>query len=287
MFWSLFVGIVLVSVLVFPACADEINPTITHVFFVKDGLPYNGSVVFSVHCYGYPCTGWDCGSPEDLLAKNGNYSPEEVFSFHASCPTYGCLIYEPYYHAGRSYTDYCTLDGETPGGKFTIPNFSNTPTPDCSDLHQFAFGMGQNRYYNGTPAYDACINQSRQEAGLCNRYVTGCSPAADEGCGNWILDGRPVKDTQESITCRGEADADRQKCDQYLEKIDPSEMIMWMDTDSGREEPAQRECELRFTIPSGNQTPPPSDIPLQRTSAPKNPVEFLYCSLLSFFGASC
>jgi hypothetical protein len=45
-------GLIIVVLLAYPVSADEIYPTITHVFFEKDGLPFNGSVHYSVNCYG-------------------------------------------------------------------------------------------------------------------------------------------------------------------------------------------------------------------------------------------
>jgi hypothetical protein len=36
-----------------PVHAHMISPAITHVYFEKDGVPYNGSVQYSMNCYGY------------------------------------------------------------------------------------------------------------------------------------------------------------------------------------------------------------------------------------------
>lgn len=110
--------------------ADEIYPTITDIYFEKDGMPFNESLQFTVNCYGYACKSWDCGrDPEDLLARDGNFTPELVFSYHATCPVYGCRIYEPYYHAERNFGASCDLEGSTKTGKFSIRNFSGSPVP--------------------------------------------------------------------------------------------------------------------------------------------------------------
>jgi hypothetical protein len=52
-YWVYSISILALIFLICPAYADEIYPTITHVFFEKDGLPYNESVYFTVECYGY------------------------------------------------------------------------------------------------------------------------------------------------------------------------------------------------------------------------------------------
>ena len=299
---------VLIVLFVFPVCADEINPTITHVFFEKDGMPYNESVHFTVNCYGYACRGWDCRAPEDLLARSGNYSQEVIFSFHASCPEYGCTIHEPYYHVGRKYIDSCSVEGVTGSGNFTLQNFSRTPTPHCTDLMPYEIGMGVGKYYNGTPDYLECLDETRTSAEMCNNFAVTCDPSTDHDCGYWVINGTNMKETEKSRSCREHSAMRQEACNIYLKEVDPATMDMWKDPDSDHTEPARRTCELRFTVPSDNRTAvtagaitqKPVDGPLDHpganftfgprvsaTSRGMSPVESLYCSLLSIFGARC
>lgn len=72
--------------------ADVIMPTVTTVYFENNGEPYNGNVEFTVNCYGYS---YSPGPPVEK--EPGTYITENVFSFSATCPEYGCKIYENYY----------------------------------------------------------------------------------------------------------------------------------------------------------------------------------------------
>jgi len=281
----LIASIAVIFFLSVPALADEMIPTVTHVFFEKNGLPYNESVYFTVRCYGYRCSGWDCRPPPDGFNESGTPAPEMVFSFSATCPGYGCTIYEPYYLNYR-HIDRCNLAGETGGGNFSIPDFSSTPVPDCQELMPYMIGKANNQYYNTTPEYEQCLNGTYRQSELCDQYVTECSPVTDKDCGNWIIDGRYVKDSDRSLVCREEADRTRDACDIYLKKVDPPTMIMWKDT-NGREEAARRTCELRFTIPlspsSLNETP--AGLPSKKSYG--SPIMNGLCTVLRFFGREC
>jgi hypothetical protein len=275
------------------ALADEIDPTITHVFFEKDGRPFNESVYFTVECYGYAWKMWDGSALEDRIAKV-NHSSELVYSYSASCPSYGCTIYEPYYHAERLYVDHCDVRGQAGGTDFSIRNYSLSPIPNCTELHQFMRGGGRNGgYYNGTPEFDDCIAETRSHWDRCDEYLVPCEPQNDNECGNRVVDGKYVKTTLPYRACTDTVERERTDCDQFLKKIDPLMMIMWK-YDNG-EEPARRACDLRFTIPSGTmtlvqdqQTPNNTYGSPAITSAHDiSPVEYLYCSILNFFGVRC
>lgn len=107
------------------ASADIMTPTVTRVYFEQDGRPYDKPVSFAVNCFGY---NWRPGEAEK---KRGSYVPEKVFSFSATCPSYGCKIYENYYLNYR-VIDYCNLEGETGEKKFKIEKYANTPAPNCT-----------------------------------------------------------------------------------------------------------------------------------------------------------
>jgi hypothetical protein len=101
------------------------NPTVTNVYFEKNGEHYNKPVEFTMECYGY-MTGMP---PQEK--EPGTYAPEKVFSFLANCPSYGCEIYQGYYTNYR-HIDYCNLIATAEGEEFIIKNFSETPTPNCT-----------------------------------------------------------------------------------------------------------------------------------------------------------
>lgn len=337
--------------------ADEMNPTITHVFFEKDGAPYNASVHYTVNCYGHRSYFWNPQAAAEQ--QNTSSPPEVVFSYTATCPEYGCVVYEPYYLNYR-VIDSCDLEGETAKGSFKLKNFSASPLPvDCTDLHQIDMMKGpstQNpaydrcinaseptfesctrfmgecrtgvdkdcvesggrmvadtpasracyreavnathacddlrnpdEYYKTTPAYDQCMNASYAASELCNQYVVPCSPTADKGCGNWIIDGRYVKDTPRSIFCRNDVDKKQRACDMYLARVDLSTIIMWKDPWTGRDEgPVMRNCIARFVIPSDNETgqvfvPPMQAAHMEMENIPR----VAWCRILEFLGGGC
>jgi hypothetical protein len=286
--------------------ADEIYPTITDVFFEKDGVPWNEPVQFTVNCYGYGCKSWDCQrDPLDLAAQNGNYSPELYFSYHATIPTYGSRIYEPYYHAGRGYTDYCNLEGVTKGQQFSIRNFSPSPLPEnCTELNQFHMGGSGGTFWNGTPEYDVCVNATRLEREECYDYVAICDPQTDRECRGWVHNGNNVKDTTASRACEDRVDKERTACDRFLQPVDPATMVMWKDPRGESEWPAMRSCGLRFSIPAdtppmtsspshevwGDPVPPVPNMTFGKravaTAEYFDPIATLYCTM-NFFGAKC
>jgi hypothetical protein len=286
--YPIFFCILTTILLPVPVSADEIYPTITDVFFEKDGLPCNESVQFTVNCYGYACKSWDCKRDAgDLLARNGNFSPELVFSYHATCPSYGCRIYEPYFHAERILGTSCNLEGTAPQGAFFILNFSRSPLPqNCTDLHQYDAGKGNGRYYTMTPEYYQCVNETRQSSLRCNQYLAPCEPGKDYDCGYRVVDGHYVKETSPYRACRDTIDREKRECDQSMKRIDPATLILWKDGD--QELPARRACELRFTIPSENSSESVHVPPMQvdHIGMEKDSGSF-WCWIVRVFGGRC
>jgi hypothetical protein len=282
-----FPHLVLLSFIVVLACAvpvqgDEVRPTNTYVYFEQNGVPYNGSVQYTVTCsgyYSYP------GSP----GFSSNTAPENtsgtVFSYSASCPGYGCVVYEPYYLNYR-HINRCDLSGTAGNRSFAVANFSASPIPDnCTMLHPFDIGKRLGEYYNTTPEYDACMNVTYEESDRCSQYMAECDPGKDADCGNWVIDGRYVRNTDKAIACRDAADKNRTACDVYLKKVDPSSMVMYRDNWTGQMMPAERVCKQHFAIPGpgGNTTL----TGLNPDTGRRGPVESLYCGILSIFGAGC
>jgi len=113
-----------------PVSADVIQPiTPTKVYFENNGTPVNEPVTFTVNCYGNHPSG-SYPSPSKPSER------ENVFWFSATCPTYGCTIYQYYSGIEDLHINSCDLDGELNGEHFIIRNFANTPGPDCTSLHQ-------------------------------------------------------------------------------------------------------------------------------------------------------
>jgi hypothetical protein len=126
---NLLVILIIFGVLLSPAYADIAIPTITNVYFEKEGKPHNKPVRFTVNCYGYT---WFPGNSVEM--EPGTYTPEKVFSFSADCPQYGCEIYENYYLNYR-HIDYCDLEGETEGEQFVISNYAASPVNSCEEAY--------------------------------------------------------------------------------------------------------------------------------------------------------
>jgi len=142
-----------VSFLQVPARADLIAPAITNVYFEKNSMPYNDTVDYSVDCYGY------ARHIPPVTRAPGSYTPELVFHYSASCPGYGCRIFQPYYLM-YTHIDWCNLTGKTQNQEFTIGNFSKFPYTRCypvRDRVARSFG-GENEYYYATPEYSQCTN---------------------------------------------------------------------------------------------------------------------------------
>ncbi len=295
-----------------PVHADETFLTVTDVFFTKDGLPYDESVRFTMNCYG-----WSRYSDPALYPGTGNYTPELVFSFYASCPRYGCRIYENYYHADWNIIEYCNLEGNTRGKTFRIRNFSKTPTPRCRWLGEFSFSNRPGEYYNTIPEYEQCTlamrSERKQALQACKKYpeLVPCNLSSDPRCRlDYFANKSPFMGNPDPAAgkCEWEINQKYQgKCDQYLEKLDPANLTMWKD-DNGDELAAQRACRLRFAIPSGSgnstvvspstlspviPTVPGLHMPMITNSGPvpaavrQSPVESLFCNILQYLGGKC
>ncbi len=128
----------ILSVLLFASIhlrADITIPTVTKVYFEKGNQPYHHPVDFTVTCYGYSY------HPGPMVEKKpGSYTPQNVFSFSAKCPDYGCEIYENYYLNYRKI-DYCNVEGKAEGKDFKIEKYANNPIDfsACKNLGQGKF----------------------------------------------------------------------------------------------------------------------------------------------------
>lgn len=135
--------------------ADVLQPRIVHVYFQKDGVPYNFPVKYTVTCYGYEAEHFPF-----TLAPPGSYQPSPIFRYSATCNGYGCPVYSQFYSLIGAHFDWCDLEGETNYQKFSLHNFSSTDITRCDRVVERTFKMQDNdlEFYYYTPEYDACLD---------------------------------------------------------------------------------------------------------------------------------
>ncbi len=161
-----FVIVMIVSFVVLsaPAFADIIQPTETTIYFERNGQPWNQPVDYTVKCYGYS---WTPGPPVEK--EPGTYTPEEVFTYSASCPGYGCKIYENYYTNYR-HMDYCDLEGTTLGQSFKISNYADRPVSGCTHISEVA-RLDDGKYYKRLDGWEDCMEANDYEYERCSQYI--------------------------------------------------------------------------------------------------------------------
>ena len=262
--WSGWIFIFLVFLAVIPCSvhADAIQAVKTHVFFEKDGHPFNESVTYTFRCFGttrYP--------PSD----SGEIS--EVYRYSATCSGYGCGVWQPDTHQWLNNFDHCELQGETLGRNFTIENIS--PFSSCEKLPttRISYDPSHNRtaneYYFWAPEAHACkrngiqipswplpkiffkicdpryerqcmelfdctppvkiisfsevnINDTTLDPREYLEYLDSCNPILDENCPGWVVDGEPLKDKSSCKMNSGLASNLSFPCKEYLIKASPS-----------------------------------------------------------------
>jgi hypothetical protein len=269
-------GIALLAVVIAPVTSDISFPTDTRVYFEQNNTPFNGSVQYNVTCYGYNSYPGTPAFQSGYIPKDTN---ETVFSYSASCPAYGCVIHETFYLNYR-HINRCDLRGEAGGRSFILENFSTTPAPsDCTMLNPFERHISRgdrDEYYNSTPEYVRCMNETYRELDRCDQYLAECNPVTDKDCGNRVINGKAVIQTKKSLACREAANQNETVCDTLQEKVNMT----------GRDTSVRLSCEQHFTIPpveTGNGTPPG----LATGTLRRGPAESLICSILSTFGLPC
>ncbi len=160
-FLSLFGLFFLLSV---PAYADVAVTTETKVYFQNHGAPILEEVDYTVTCDGYEDYFWDEAASQDTEIG-------QVYSYTASCPNYGCKIYEGYY-LNYKIIDSCDVEGTYGDESFKIENFANEPIVDCESARQFDESSG-GKYYNYTDEYHACLEEKDYEDwDQCDQYKT-------------------------------------------------------------------------------------------------------------------
>jgi hypothetical protein len=283
-------GILLVLV---PAAAvlPPQDHTVVRMFFEKGGEPYNGSVTFSVTCYGMDCDGRDCReSAKVRLARSG----QVIYS--GVCNGYGCIHSITTSPFTGIYTR-CDLNGTADGVNFTLPDYADTPFGKCID-----FRHNYGKYYYQPPEYDQCMAHYQQVVRLCDSYAVSCNPP-EAGCA-LIPSGRYGKETDKFRACIADATPLLEQCTSYLKKMDTNSIILWKDS-RGWESIPDFVCGMNLTIPSGEETSARTPLAVsgvlsaentvnltsladkKQTAGSMNPVESFYCSIISIFGARC
>jgi len=242
---------IVVVLCVIPVSADVTFPTLTNVFFERNGTPVNESVSFTMNCYGTACyPSQDCW--EQPVPNRTPQNESVVFSFSATCPTYGCKIYEPYYLNYR-HIDRCDIEGDQSGEKFLIHNFSSTPDPNCTSVRDVGMYDGKD-YVRVTPEYRNCSDRMGDGMENCTQYL---EPVPKEKEAYFLqshfptmrIDGVLYNETPEFNQCVSRNDKKRavkmEECSRYLEKINRSDMIL-----DPNGHPVMRVCELRVPLSS-------------------------------------
>jgi hypothetical protein len=221
---SLFLLLILAN----PVSADFMLPRITHVYFDMDGGPYHGSTEYTVTCYGYY---YPIGPPPATTQPPGSYRPESVFRYSASCPDYGCKIYEPYYYK-YARIDRCDLEIIVNSSVYTIRNFSALPyTHSASVPAPVTVSTNDTgEVYYSTPEYLMCSgysslsNQPDKNLTIEKRDYVTCDTDTEPGCIPLFSGLRPVREISSNRTRTGSSlwqNMTSRQFMQYIETCDP------------------------------------------------------------------
>jgi len=262
------------------ADANAYRPTLTTVYFEKDHVPFNESVRFAITCYGYRCENWGCTALGDNRIP-GTYTQEEVFSFFATCPGYGCRIFEPHPSTNDMRIDYCSLEGETGSGNFVIPRYSKVPFPDCviaGENISVVNEVSGKKYVRMNSRSYSCVHDRGQDKTRCDRHLITFD-RADEKKYN-ASDLIRLNQTHGIVSTPAYTEClsviDRQfDCDQFLEPMNSTSLVL-----DDRGNVVSQACSLRFSLPAGNQTP---------VVPPRHPdlITAISCWLGWFLGEGC
>ncbi|NMB78564.1 MAG: hypothetical protein GYA23_05660 [Methanomicrobiales archaeon] len=283
---------------IFPVSADQIVPTKTTIFFEQDGKPVTDPVSFTVDCYGYSCTTFSC----EMIPwhnESGGQIPDLVFTYSATCPSFGCSIYEPFYLNYRNISR-CTLRGSTGGMRFSLPNYSATPLPDCRYDEQSDFWINGTMYRYPSP-YRECRMKNERDRWQCSDYkqeVTFAQLLNMTGPWGYLDNGNYWVFSPDYYSCMERIDTQITNCgqDQPLIAVAPSDFIT--DPTGMR---ISRFCTMNVTLPDSQAfAAVTTEMPGQSRnslyfsgtrgvdiSQQDNLVYFTSCTMLRILGGRC
>jgi len=143
--------LVSIILLVTVVSADMVPPKITYVYFDKDGSPYNGSVNYTLTCYGYQM------DYRHIVLTPGSYQAQPVYGYSDNYTGYGSPSYQQSY-LQYTHTDWCEVEGVAESGNFSIQNLSSSYL-SRADVVQDRVPRdidGLRKYYFVTPEYSSC-----------------------------------------------------------------------------------------------------------------------------------
>ena len=273
------------------AVAPPSDHTVVRMYFDKDTKPYNGTVGFSITCYGMDCDGKDCReSTKARLAQEGQTIFSGVYTGYGSTSS---ITTSPF----MGIYSRCDLAGNEVGRNFSLRNFSAVPFGDCID-----FRRNYGKFYYQPPEYDLCIARYQQVVRLCDSYAVSCTPP-DPGC-NLIPAGRYGSETSKYRACIDNATPILESCRSDLKKMDTDSIILWNDS-YGDESVPDYICRMNLTIPpedtrnagtslsempvqpAENLAIPPGPPDRERAGNSQSHASSLYYDILEFLGVRC
>jgi len=158
-----------------PVFAGEVPIyTVVHVYFEKEGMPYNDNVSFKVTCYGNVCDGRDCrDATKARIAETGKTE------LSGNCTEYGCPNYIITYDPPPTFQYIrCDMTGTSPEGNFSIRNYSDTPFMSCIQINPGTMVLWKFRSDEAWPADWQCDMQLALPSGTRTPVI---APASDPG----------------------------------------------------------------------------------------------------------
>jgi hypothetical protein len=206
---SLFLIFLFSAFLLAPAVhGDMIVPRLSYDYFDKDGHPYNGSVNYTITCFGY----------EIYLDKSrppvSNQS-HPIYGYTENYSGYGSVSYRQSY-LQWTHIDWCDLEGTAESRNFTIKNISLISRFDYVMQRVPRDFGGIRKYYYVTPEYDSCTKFEQKTAAQWTAYVSNFSRVNTTNW-TWVLQ-LPGKDKLYWISPSHKISINRSGLDMTLER---------------------------------------------------------------------
>ncbi|HVN73506.1 MAG TPA: hypothetical protein VMT44_02795 [Methanoregula sp.] len=250
--------------LAMPAHGDPIENTITKIFVEDRGRPVDDFVNFSMNCHGSLPEWW----PRRLDDSPNASGTDLVFHYSIDCQPEGCAIYDPY-DTWMMKIISCDVNGSYKGTQFLFRNFSGDPQPECYSIMN---ADSEDNELRGVYDIDDnnCFEIYENSSRLCGKLFD--------------INGNDTEyDAYRQCTDRSQTElsACKTRNSQPI-RVNKTELLSYP---IGAE--PTRYCELMFDLHPVNGAAVHPIFSHASGIAHRSPVESLYCSLLSFFGAEC